>query len=139
VKHRRRSTRLTFAAWLGLAGIGVQALFPLFLAIALTTGPHHHGTTAGDATAIAIHAHHAQAVGPAPIRHDGPAAPHSSLHPHCILCLGVQAAGPLILPAGTLVPEPTAVIALAWTASPRTTASQPVPANYRARAPPSDG
>ncbi len=139
MKHRCRSARLTFAAWLGLAGIGVQALFPLFLAVALTTGLHHHGTTAGDATAIAIHARHAQAVGPAPIRHDGPAAPHSSLHPHCILCLGVQAAGPLILPAGTLVPEPTTVIALAWTASPQTTAAQPVPANYRVRAPPSDG
>ena len=136
MRCRPGSRPLAFAAWLGLAAIGAQALFPLFLAVALAASPQPG--TAGDGPAVTIH-HHAQVAHPGADRHDGPAAPHSSVHPHCILCLGVQAAGPLILPAGTLVPEPTTVIALAWAASPRTSASQPVPANYRARAPPSDG
>lgn len=137
VKPRSASVRSAFAVWLGLAGIAVQALLPLLLAVTIVAGEHHG--MAGDGPRSAIHAHHAQAALPGAVRHDAPAGPHSPLHPHCILCLGVQASGPLVLPAATLVPEPVAAVALDWPAALHGAAAGRVPANYAARAPPLNG
>jgi hypothetical protein len=136
VKPRPATVRSVFAVWLGLAGIGVQALFPLLLAVTIVAGEHHG--MAGDGPRSAIHAHHAQAL-PETVRHDAPAGPHSPHHPHCILCLGLQASGPLVLPAATLVPEPIAAVALDWPAVLHSAAAGRVPANYAARAPPLNG
>src|SRR5260221_6730137 len=136
VKPRLASVRSAFAVWLGLAGIGLQALSPLLLAVTIVAGERHG--MAGDGPRSSIHAHHAQAL-PGTVHHDGPTGQHSPFHPHCILCLGVQASGPLVLPAATLVPEPVAAVALHWPAVLHSAAAGRVTANYAARAPPLNG
>jgi hypothetical protein len=131
---RRRGRRIArFAARLGLAGILFQALLPLLLAAASLTEAH---AAPPDDAQSAIHPHHGIHCGsPAPAPHDGPAG-HSHAAAHCILCLGLHAAGAMAVPSAiTLVPPRAASdpigVALATSAQ----IARP-PAPYASRAPP---
>jgi hypothetical protein len=130
-RHRRPANRpggRHRAAWPSLAGIVLQALFPLFLATAsLDAHP------APEAAQSAIHPH---------LGHDQPAphvppAGHSHGHAvHCILCLGLHAAGPMALPGALalVLPRDDAGILVVGRAAVPRIARRPAP--YAPRAPP---
>ena len=122
--------RLPIAAWLGIAGIGVQAMLPLFLAFAIAAAEHP-----GEPRP-ALHPHHAS-HDPAP--GSAPAGHHGDRHAGCILCLGLQAAGPVTLPAALAIaplPRGAAIVPPAEASASAKAGSR---AFYASRAPPPAG
>jgi hypothetical protein len=125
--------RLPMAAWLGIAGVGVQAVLPLFLAFAIASVDHLDGTAGAHS---AIHQHHADH---APGSQHKPGGHHEHQHASCILCQGLQAAGPVTLPAAVVVALPVGAIAVDPSAAPSAPLIPRPPAAYASRAPPSIG
>ena len=95
-------TRLRLAVWLGIAGIGVQAALPLLLAAGMVSLAHEAGATL---TVSTIHPHMDHA-GHAPGAPHHPAHHPGHVHADCVLCQGLQASGPLTLPASLALPLP---------------------------------
>ena len=128
----RRSGNRRLAAWLGLAGIVLQALFPLLLATASLAEAHAAAPLPGQS---AIHPH----LGHAPARHEPPAGHSHGPAAHCILCLGLHAVGPMAVPGTVALVFPVVrpgtirapIAALPQIARP--------PASYAPRAPPAFG
>jgi hypothetical protein len=129
----RRPGSRRLGAWLGLAGIVLQALWPLLLATAALADAH---AAAAEPAQSAIHPHHGGHA-PAP---DQPPSGHShGAAAHCILCLGLHAAGPMAVPGTVALPlpaGPSGSIAARIAALPHI--ARP-PAPYASRAPPSIG
>lgn len=137
--HRARRSRLQalrragrgFAAWLGLAGIVLQALLPLLVAAGMAEA--HAAPAAGQS---AIHPHLGHQM-PAP--HDPPAGHSHGQAAHCILCLGLHAVGPMAVPGGVILVLP---VASSGSIGPSIAALPDIarpPAPYASRAPPSIG
>jgi hypothetical protein len=95
-------TRLRVAAWLGIAGIGVQAALPLLLAAAMVSVAHEAAAN-GAVSAIHPHMHHAGHAPGAPYH---PAHHPGHAHADCVLCQGLQASGSLTLPSSLSLPLP---------------------------------
>jgi hypothetical protein len=125
--------RLPIAAWLGIAGVGLQAALPLFLAFAIAAVDHTDGTTGSQS---AIHQHHADHVPGPPHK---PGSHHQHQHGTCILCQGLQAAGPFTLPAAVVFLLPSGEIAVGASAAPSAPRLRRPTAAYASRAPPSIG
>jgi hypothetical protein len=129
----RRSGNRRLAAWLGLAGIVLQALFPLLFATAGLAKAHAAAPLPGQS---AIHPHHSQHQ-PAP---HAPPAGHPHGHAaHCILCLGLHPTGPMALPGGValVLPRDNADIVVGGRVAVLQIARLPAP--YAPRAPPPIG
>jgi hypothetical protein len=125
--------RLPIAAWLGIAGVGVQAALPLFLAFAIASVDRTDGTAGSHS---AIHQHHADhAPGP---QHK-PGDHHQHQHPGCILCQGLQAASPFTLPMAAVFALPSGETAVDASAAPSAALIRRPTAAYASRAPPSIG
>jgi len=119
--------RWRIAAWLGVAGMGVQAMLPLFLALALATAPCPGAVKSPGVSAI--HADHAGHHGNLP-------APHSHATNHCLLCQSIQSGGTATLPGSLALhlPRDAAHVALAATTTLHIIGGSP--AAYISRAPP---
>jgi hypothetical protein len=126
-------SRLRLAVWLGVAGIGVQAGLPLLLAAAIVSIEREANAT-GAVSAIHPHAHHAGHSSGAP--HD-PAHHPGHIHPNCVLCQGLQASGPVALPAAVALAAPRCVGAAVPHLAQAAPAASRAPAAYSSRAPPS--
>jgi hypothetical protein len=126
--RQARARRL--GGWLGLAGIVLQALFPLLLATANLAEAHAAAPLPGQSAIHPAHSGH----GPAP--HAPPPGHSHGPAPHCVLCLGLHAVGPMAMP-GTLalaLPlEGSGTIRARIAARPQI--ARP-PAPYASRAPP---
>lgn len=121
--------RLPMAAWLGIAGMGVQAALPLFLAFAVASADRMD--MAGGPQS-AIHPHHTDHV-PGHHRHN-PADHHR--HANCTLCQGLHAAGPFTLPAAMAVVAPHSERRSGMADTPAAEYVRGSPASYASRAPP---
>jgi hypothetical protein len=129
----RRSGNRRLAAWLGLAGIVLQVLFPLLLATASLADAHAAAPLPGQSAIHPHLGHHAPAPHEPPPGHShGPAA-------HCILCLGLHAVGPMAVPGTVTLALP---IERSGTIRARIAALPQIarpPAPYAPRAPPAFG
>jgi Protein of unknown function (DUF2946) len=116
--------------WLGLAGIVLQALFPLLLATANLADAHAAAPLPGQSAIHPAHSGHGPAPHAPPAGHShGPAA-------HCVLCLGLHAVGPMAVPDTLALPVPvedSGTIRARIAARPQI--DRP-PAPYASRAPP---
>jgi hypothetical protein len=116
------------AAWLGIAGIGVQSVLPVLLAFAVSTATCAEGASAFGVSAI--HPDHAS--------HHVPRPPSQHRHTpaHCTLCQTLQGAGTATLPASLALSLPTDSMRAAAFESPAALALRGSPAAYISRAPP---
>jgi hypothetical protein len=124
-------TRLRLAVWLGIVGIGVQAALPLVAAAILSV--EHEADATGAVSAIHPHAHqsgHASGAPHDPVHHPG------HIHANCVLCQGLQASGPVALPAAVGLAAPRCAAAAPHLAQAALAVSR-APAAYSSRAPPS--
>lgn len=122
-----------FAAWLGLAGIVLQALLPVLVASASLAQAHAAPPLAGQS---AIHPHPDHQVPPP---HAPPADHPHGQAAHCILCLGLHAVGPMAIPGGAALILPRGIAGdIAARLAPLPQIARP-PAPYASRAPPAIG
>jgi hypothetical protein len=124
---------LRAAVWLGIAGMGVQAALPLFLAFAITSDERVDGMDDAGRSAIHRHVDHP----PGSPHHPGHRPRHQ--HSHCILCQGLQAGGPATLPSALALAVPLGEFAERAAAAPTAFRVFGSPAAYVSRAPPSIG
>jgi hypothetical protein len=114
--------------------VGLQAALPLFLAFAVVAHGHAGGIEAPHGSAIhPLHAGHAPGSPLPPAQHPG----HQ--HAHCILCQGLQAAGPATLPSALALAAPPGDVAAPAATAPTALRVFGSPAAYISRAPPSIG
>jgi hypothetical protein len=126
--------RLRAAVYLGIAGIGLQAALPLFLAFSIASVERASGIDYAGRSAIhRQHADHSSGSPHHPTHHSG----HQ--HTNCILCQGLQAAGTATLPTALALTLPLGELAGRTTPEPTIFHVFGSPAAYASRAPPSIG
>jgi hypothetical protein len=123
--------RMRTAAWLSIAGMGIQAILPLFLVFAVFSVERVDGMAGGSQSAI-HHNHADHGAGP---QHD-PASHHQHQHQGCIICQGLQAAAPVTLPATVALMPPLRQSGLRLSVGETVLANCRSPASYLSRAPP---